>query len=538
MSTRNPLEHALEQLGKQEISITEFVAVWCDRDIAASYRNSWMQYDSNDIARVMRFRQNTPNSSPLVDFTFYIDLNTPTSRLTEQVKETFQSASGFYRFLREGWDFVPSYIKGQPWSSKVVWAWTSYVMHKNLNKEDQRALLQELGIECKIYSRQTCALSGALLPSRFLTTSFVNGEEAVILTEYPMNGFRVVHPIHSIWRFFPSPDLSLMLGYFPQTLPVFPVRLSEDHSYRIPDTPALKSQFSKFCPECHNYVKPVLWHDTCCRFCIGRRYPNSVIRSYSENALRHVSVQVSIKKPFTMPTSPIHWLTPILLGCELEYNCSNEQSLPSRLSLLKYLENFVIFKHDGTLNSGGFEVVTAPADLPLHKEKFKPVFENFPPALAVTTGTGMHVHLDRNALSPLMLGRMVDFMHNPDNKGFIELVGERPCNTYTDQRGLSYQHVLESRGVSRYSTLNIAPKNTVEFRIFKTPSTYASFVKNLEFVMALVQYFRTGANNIAPKQGRLLSFFLEYLKKENRSKLEARNTSHYLVTYLKEKRAL
>ena len=536
MSTRNPLEYALEQLGKQEISVADFIAIWCKTDIAESYRNNFLNYETVSFARTIRLKQNN-SPSYFADATFYTDLSG--SKANAQIKDFFLALAGAYRFLREGWDFVPSYIKGQTWTHRVVWAWTAYVMHKNLDKEAQRALLHDLGLDLHATSpRRLCALTGALIPVEYTTMSYIEGKEALSMIEYPSGGFRQIHPMQSKWHYYTSPNESLILGYFPKGLATFSVRFDQRNTYSFPDVPFLRALFSMQCPECHYYVKQDLWHDTCCAYCVESKYPNSVIRGYSENALRHVSVQVSIKKPFTMPTKPIHWLTPILLGCELEYNCSSEKSLVSRLSLLKYLEKFVIFKHDGTLNSGGFEVVTAPADLPMHKEKFKPVFDNFPPALAVTTGTGMHIHLDRNALSPLMLGRMVDFMHNSDNKEFIELVGERPCNTYTNQHGLSYQHVLEARSISRYSTLNIAPKNTVEFRIFKTPSTYANFVKNLEFVIALVQYFRTGANDIAPKQGRLFSFFLDYLKKENRSKLEARNTSHYLVTYLKEKRVL
>jgi hypothetical protein len=101
---------------------------------------------------------------------------------------------------------------------------------------------------------------------------------------------------------------------------------------------------------------------------------------------------------------------------------------------------------------------------------------------------------------------------------------------------MGYRNVLEqNNGGTRYSTLNIAPNKTVEFRFFKSPDTYASFVKNLEFVLALLQYFRTGSTSVRPKEGRNYTMFSAYIKSETRSKLEARNPYHYLAAYLKEK---
>ena len=531
MSKQNPLAAALVALAKSEITQRHFFAVWSDREIAQSYRGDGISYDSSSRERLLKVggRQGELSAS----FSAYID----NAVITQQQIDKLMSLAVYAAYIQEGWEFVPSYLKTQPWNPTTLWAWTGYVMVKELNFNQQRKFLANYP-HLDLPSRVKCFLTGALIPKELSVMEYASGNpERLFQHGRIVTWLNQSHPWRTRWKCYPTIE-GFEGGYYPIGIPEFEVRTSPEGYYgAIPDIPATRLIFKHLCPECNHHVTPRRWQRAMCAWCLGVKYKNSDIKSYSENALKFVQVQVSLKKPFVMPKHPIKWLTPILLGCELEYNCEDEHSLDVRLSLLKHLDKFVIFKHDGSLaSSGGFEIVTAPADLPLHKEKFTPVFNEFPPELIVDSSTGMHIHLDRNALSPLMLGRMTEFMHNPNNKDFIQVVGERVFNTYSNQLGLGYRNVLDSsNGGSRYGTLNLCPQQTVEFRIFKSPKTFPSFIKNLEFVVALVQYFRTGITSTIPKEGKKYEVFLDYLKKENRSKLEARNTSHYLTKYLKEK---
>ena len=542
MSRANALYTALKQYGRHEIDNAGFLKVWNDPELTEIYRGEVFRYNSSTYERVMQVRINLMSS-------MNVTWARPKITLAPIEARWLPWMAGMLLQLEEGWDFVPQFIKGYTWEPWVIWAWTAYVMDKQLSTSDQRHKLRELGLPINGELKR-CHLTGTLLPVATLGSYFIEGETqlAIDLGSIPMQA-QSIHPIKSKWKQYSnileiatSPRRELIvinLGYFPSEHPQITVKVTSQGNYTLPLIPTIQRHFPHLCPSCNHHVQSCYWKEDSCIWCLETKYPNSVVKNYSENALSHVKVQVSIKKPFIMPEHPVRWLTPILLGCELEYNCNENRSLDTRLSLLKHLNDFVIFKHDGTLTAGGFEIVTAPADLPTHKAKFQPVFAAFPQALEVASNTGMHIHLDRNALSPLMLGRMVDFMHNPDNKGFIQAVGERAFNTYSAQHGLGYQTVLGRQSAGpRYSTLNLCPSATVEFRIFKTPETYPQFVKNLEFVVALLQYFRTGYTSIVPKEGRKYERFLEYLRKENHSKLEARNPSHYLVEYLKEKGVL
>ena len=542
MSRQNPIAAALKGLYKGEITETEFLAVWNDPQITTEYRSDTLQYASSSRERYIKVK--APNASVIT-----ITWGIPQAPLLPDHRTHLYSLAGFYGFVEEGWDFVPAFIRGKLWSPYVLWAWTAYVMAKDLSPSAQRNMLADLRVgQAEDSPFITCKVTGALIPVEFSQTDYVQGRQVSIFGRSLVNSTLFsIHPCKDKWSYYNQIEIRLenrnrliQLGYYPRHVPLVSLRTGPITGLlHIPQCEVVTEYFPHRCPECHHFVGRRNWRDSKCLWCLEKSYPNCEVKSYSEDALKHVQVQVSLKKPFVMPSHPVKWLTPILLGCELEYNCADEKSLDVRLSLLKHLDRFVIFKHDGSLNSGGFEIVTAPADLPVHKLKFRPVFAEFPEALHITNTTGMHIHLDRNALSPLMLGRMVDFMHNPDNKEFIEVIGERACNNYSQQSQMGYRHVLEQNsGGSRYHTLNISPKNTVEFRIFKSPSTYTQFAKNLEFVVALLQFFRTGWTNIVPKDGRKFTIFLDYLRKENRSKLEERNTSHNLVAYLKEKRVL
>ena len=541
MSRQNPIVAALTGLYKGEITETEFLAVWNDPEVTPEYRSDTLSYNSSSRERMLKVKTFDGKS-------YSLTWSIPKSPSVPGIGPQLYSLAGFYGFAEEGWDFVPAFIRGKKWSSFVVWAWTAYVMVKGLSIADQRKTLSALGVGDEP-SRLMCKLTGALIPHEFSQADHVMGVTGNIFGRSMISAsLLAIHPFKETWTYHSPIDirhencnLSLVFGYHPVDVRAVPIRLgaAATSCLSAPHCATTTKYFPHLCPSCNNFVQRSNWRDQNCRWCLEKSYPHCEVKAYSENALNHVKVQVSLKKPFVMPNHPVKWLTPILLGCELEYNCADDKSLDARLSLLKHLDRFVIFKHDGSLNSGGFEIVTAPADLPVHKLKFKPVFAEFPAALNITNTTGMHIHLDRNALSPLMLGRMVEFMHNPDNKEFIEVIGERACNTYSQQSGLGYRHVLEGdHSGTRYHTLNISPKNTVEFRIFKSPATYGQFAKNLEFVVALLQFFRTGWTNIVPKEGKKFALFLDYLRKENRSKLEERNMSHNLVAYLKEKRVL
>ena len=543
MSRQNPIYAALCKIRTGEITQAEFLAVWNDKEITTEYRGNFFTYVAGTEPTRQLSCRNSDGRAVATGLHPY-----PVSVMSADFWATLNSYALYDGFMNEpDLEWAPAYLKGKSWVTLTVFVWTAYVMKAGLSQDETKQLAKLRELQYPVRDLGLCAVTGALIPDDYGAGDYVEGRSKFVLNRGLLMTYLFrKHPLFTKWVFIPQIEFrdprnaarrNLFFGYTSVETERRPIRLASDLVYTVP-VHALTNEFMAHqCPACTYWVPEYLWEEATCKWCIETRYPDCVVRGYSENALNYVKVQISTKKPFTLPRDQ-KFMTPILMGCELEYNCNESKSLSARRIFMKHLEKFVIFKHDGSLSSGGFEVVTAPADIGMHKEKFLPMFKEFPTFLEITENTGMHVHLDRNALSPLMLGRLVDFMHNPDNKDYLENIAERRLIHYCAQIGLGYRNVLERSPVNRYASLNIAPANTVEFRIFKSPSTYESFIKNLEFIQALVQFFRTGWTSITPKEGRKFPIFLDYLKSENRSKLEARNTSHFLMQHLKAGRII
>ena len=150
---------------------------------------------------------------------------------------------------------------------------------------------------------------------------------------------------------------------------------------------------------------------------------------------------------------------------------------------LKRLGNdFAIAKRDGSIQ--GFEVVSAPASMAVHYERWPKLFDKVPRGLRSWDGDncGMHVHMSRNALTPLTIQKMKYFLSHPGNNSFITLIAGRSSNRYCQKQGIKPEIYNRS---DRYVALNLLNAKTVEYRIFRGTLKKGTFFKNLEFCYAL-----------------------------------------------------
>lgn len=178
------------------------------------------------------------------------------------------------------------------------------------------------------------------------------------------------------------------------------------------------------------------------------------------------------------------------------------------------LENYALLKEDGSLDAGGFEIVTVPATLAHHRQvlwnKFfgdngqtdSPVPHNKDcPANNVkswnTDCCGLHVHFSRNALSPMQLGKFLVFMHSNENNEFLtrlagRKIGAKERDTvyhFTSPKRLNIQ--LASDGGDHHECAGISYSTggaTVEVRIFKGNSSRHGVMRALDFCAALIQF--------------------------------------------------
>lgn len=209
------------------------------------------------------------------------------------------------------------------------------------------------------------------------------------------------------------------------------------------------------------------------------------------------------------------------LGVELEvgYPIERESGRPpmnwTRESAVKWtaqkLENFAILKSDGSIGSvQGAEIVTRPAVLSQQVRMWQPFFEGGGAAKHwggfIHNVCGMHVHVSKDALTPLQLGRMIVFVNAQETRELVTRIAGRGSNTYSQitpktlQCGLGYERDIRNRygeivdrrprfagtAEGRYAAINLETgKGTVEFRIFKSNVSAPGFFKNVEFVDAL-----------------------------------------------------
>jgi hypothetical protein len=256
------------------------------------------------------------------------------------------------------------------------------------------------------------------------------------------------------------------------------------------------SQCNNLCPESFIDVE-----ENICLTCLKERYK---IHNYSVRAPELLKFKA---KKANLDT--------LYLGCELEYETTNRDV--ARVKVSKAMKGHAILKSDGSIRNG-FEIVTCPATLDIHLEEFKKFFDPLPVELLNDSNVGMHVHVSRAPLSVLTVGKLTEFMNKEENRPFITHIAGRSLNGFCNQnsnRTISFP--LTSRSGERYNTLNLCNKDTIEFRIFSTPLTYADFASKIQFCQALVDYSKPCKQAVALKIQTTYSNFIEWLTPQRKA---------------------
>ncbi len=186
----------------------------------------------------------------------------------------------------------------------------------------------------------------------------------------------------------------------------------------------------------------------------------------------------------------------LVMGVELEMESvdQNEDQVREIIDALggNVCDN-AILKHDGSLDYG-VELCTMPFTLDQHRKEFNWQRLTAVHRLAMSgTGTnncGMHVHVNRSALTALQLGKMLVFMNSPELRTLITAVAQRQENSYCKRKT---KKLSDGKYFSddRYDILNVGVRRpTAEFRLFKGNLRPERVLKNLEFVHAVCVYCR------------------------------------------------
>jgi hypothetical protein len=154
-----------------------------------------------------------------------------------------------------------------------------------------------------------------------------------------------------------------------------------------------------------------------------------------------------------------------------------------------------VLARDGSLNASGVELITSPYTLDYHQNKFG--WDSLLGAVAGlgrsgkgTEACGMHVHINRAAISALTLGKMLVFVNHGDNSTLINKIAQR----VTHYANRVAKRVIQGKELAsqRYDSLHIA-EQTVECRLFRGNLRPERVLKNIEFCHALVSYCSVAA---------------------------------------------
>lgn len=165
-------------------------------------------------------------------------------------------------------------------------------------------------------------------------------------------------------------------------------------------------------------------------------------------------------------------------------------------------EQFVYLKHDGSLGSGGVEIVTHPSTPEAFLERFPfDALEKWTARGARSfnrESCGLHIHVSRSAFTPSHLWRFVRFqLANVDH---CVGVAQRRSDQWANWSGSGMDEVKKSlpsmvkgtkRNGVRYVAINFQNRDTVELRYFKGNLSPRIIRRQVLFVSAMYHYTRT-----------------------------------------------
>ena len=204
------------------------------------------------------------------------------------------------------------------------------------------------------------------------------------------------------------------------------------------------------------------------------------------------------------PTLPVDPLRPLYIGIEIEINWENwkyEDACTEWLQGIKDNHSDIMFvKSDSSVHEG-FELVTHPMSPDWALENFP--FEVL--EFAVDAGadqkhrsTGIHIHIDRGALSTAQLWKILK-VHEKQRE-LCGIIGGRGTNaTYADwdnnyacvgERALEIARAKGEAwgGADRYVPINLKNENTIELRYMEGSIAVSDIKKNIEWVQALYDF--------------------------------------------------
>ena len=193
-------------------------------------------------------------------------------------------------------------------------------------------------------------------------------------------------------------------------------------------------------------------------------------------------------------------------GCELEVQVrsGNAEAAAGRvhdaLNPSGNVGEYCFFERDGSIGTG-FELVTQPAGLDVHREKFALFLKNSDMKRGMRSheggACGFHVHVGREYVTQSQIYRIQSFLNDVRNEALIRSIARRYENGYCKFKPQMAKFTPHGKATGdRYEALNVSNSDTIEFRIFRGSLRYESVMAALEFVNAVLTFCTPGVTSI------------------------------------------
>lgn len=241
-------------------------------------------------------------------------------------------------------------------------------------------------------------------------------------------------------------------------------------------------------------------------------YYNQSMQSHNKSALEYLSPRsLSTENIKVFDKEKLYEPVPFLgVEVEVERNDGCKEAITEDVLRLVG-HDYIILKTDGSLRGHKpFEIVTVPATLAYHKEKWKSFMSKENAGIKqqlrsyASGNCGMHVHVSRESFTGLHLAKFLRFINSTENHAFITRLAGRGDGQYTryTHHGEAKHLKAQLSSLSRYAAQGVngganghydavstsSRHGTIEVRIFRGNLAKSHFYKNIEFVHALWTY--------------------------------------------------
>jgi hypothetical protein len=161
---------------------------------------------------------------------------------------------------------------------------------------------------------------------------------------------------------------------------------------------------------------------------------------------------------------------------------------------------YCYFERDGSIGEG-FEIVTQPAGLDVHRQKFALFLQDAELKRGLRSheggSCGLHVHVGREYVTQSQIYRIQSFLNDVRNEALIRSIARRYENGYCKFKPHMAKFTAHNKqNGDRYEALNVTNHDTIEFRIFRGSLRYESVMAALEFCNAILTFCTPGVTSL------------------------------------------